>query len=77
MDTDDEFKGIRLGICPHGSSGDREPSQLNGKQSHSGFNYNEGDRTKLIPAGDITKRFIFRGSDTLDLSEDPENPEHN
>ena len=77
MDTGDELKGIIRGfIWDPKLSGYHDPSQLGSKQNHSRFNYNEGDWTKFIPVSDA-QRFIFRGSDTPDISEDFENPEHN
>ena len=78
MDIDDEFKGIEPGRCRHRnlSGADYDPSQLDSKQSHSRFDYNEDDGTKLIPVSDA-QSFIFQGSNTLNISEDLENPEHN
>ena len=77
MDRDDEFKGIRRGInCRRNLSGKYDPSQLDSKQSHSRFNYDEDDRTKLIAVSDA-ERFIFQGSNAPDFSEDLENLEHN
>ena len=74
MDRYNDLKGIIRGICQQ--DGDYDPSHLDSKQNHSRFNYNKGDWTKLIPVSDA-QRFIFRGSDAVDFSEDLENPEHN
>ena len=76
MDTDDELKGIILvkQNCQR-SNGAQDPSQLDDKQSHSRFNYNKDDGTKLCVASDA-HRYLVRGSGTLDLSEHLENPEH-
>ena len=76
MDTDDEIKGVLVtfGIARR-QSGRHDPSQLDGKQSHAGFNYDKHDIWKFSSASDA-QSFFVQGSSSFDLPEYLEDPEH-
>jgi hypothetical protein len=56
-------------IRQHLSRGNREPGQLDGKQSHAWFNYDEDDRTKFSAASDAQRCLLRLGSSVFNWTE--------
>ena len=71
MDTGDKIESY---LQPKNAR--HEPSQLDSKQSHAWFDYDEDDRTKFFPASDA-QTFLIQGSTTLDSTEHLENLDDN
>ena len=76
MYTGDTVEGIHPGSRRDVNNAKDEPNQLDSKQNHARFNYDEDDRKKFASSGDVQK-FLIGGSIILGLTEHLENLEHN
>lgn len=76
MDSDEDIKGVldTVGMARR-QSGNHNPSQLGGKQSHARFNYDKHDIWSCFSASDA-QIFFVQGSTSLDIPEYLEDPEH-